>query len=290
TNQARLEAVAEEYGDSNASVWAHVMAGNSFLGNASRLAFRDGDASKAEYASAKSHFEDALAISDAPLEAHAKALFGLASVQEATSGGELDEAKASFQRLIDEYPDSPLVPAAEARLKALNRPTTGPLLAWLAEQNPQPADFAQPVDGSPDDEPALEGLPIEPGPGPPIGDADVSIDDVFSDLAGPMTTDDDPTGEEPATGESTAEEPSAEEPAESPDKPEMKAGAEDAPPTDPAADPPADPEAGTEEPAEKPAEGEKPSEDQPAAPAGSSSENEPPAGGSAESGSAGDSE
>ncbi|NNJ24241.1 hypothetical protein [Alienimonas chondri] len=209
-NVAAVEAVADEElgeGLTNATVWAHLRAGNLFLGSASRSAFSDKAAAEDGFESARKHFEAALAIDDAPSAARAQALYGLASVEEAVSDGDVSAATKTYTRLVEDYPDSPLVPAAELRLEALERPTTGPFLAWLAKQEPKQEDIARPLDNVP----TGEGDDDAPIPGV---DADA---DAGSELEAPpagMTPDVPAAGDETASAENAAEDDGEPKPAE----------------------------------------------------------------------------
>ncbi|QDT17442.1 tetratricopeptide repeat protein [Alienimonas californiensis] len=187
---AELEAVADEElsGTTNATAWAHLRAGNAFLSTASGAAFTDRKGAEDGLASARKHFEAALAAEDAPSALRAQALYGLASVEEASSSGDVKAATDLYNRLIADYPDSPLVPAAELRLEALKRPTTGPFLAWFDKQAPQQDDLARPLDNvTPDEDDApLPGVDAAapstpPAPTPPAGDEPATADEAPAD-------------------------------------------------------------------------------------------------------------
>lgn len=159
---AGFEAVAELDAGTNAAVWARVAAGETYLAEANNAAYTDRAAADDAYAGARKNFQSVLDDSSAPDPATAKALYGMAAVEEATGGDDLAPAKARLEELIADYPSSPLIPVAEARLKILNDPTVGPFLAWLDTQDPTPADFARPIDGAapePDPGPALPARP-----------------------------------------------------------------------------------------------------------------------------------
>ena len=128
--------MADLLGDSNAAVWAHLRAGHEFLTSAAAAAFNDRAGAKEDLKFAREHFEAALADDDAPAAARAQALYGLASVQEASSDGDVAAAKESYGRLVTDYPDSPLVPAAEMRLKVLDGPP--PARSWRGSTSRTP--------------------------------------------------------------------------------------------------------------------------------------------------------
>jgi len=179
---AEIEAAADEElsGKTNATVWAHLLAGKRYLATSYSSSFNDRAAADDALKSARTHFEAALAIDDAPAAAIAQARYGLANVEEATSEGDPAAAIAEYERLLEEYPQSPLVPAAERRLEILRRPTTGPFLAWFEQQNPEPQDAAAPIDRSPADpeeDALIPGVSPPPAPGEtPAADLDVDVD------------------------------------------------------------------------------------------------------------------
>lgn len=209
---AELEAVADEElsGTTNATAWAHLRAGNAFLSTASAAAFTDRKGSEDGLASARKHFEAALAAEGAPSALRAQALYGLASVEEASSSGDVKAATDLYTRLIADYPDSPLVPAAELRLETLKRPDTGPFLAWFDKQTPQQEDLARPLDNvTPDEDdaplpgvdaaPPTPSAPTPPAPAPPAADEPAAGE---GDAEAPMTEE---TPEPVATESSEAE-------------------------------------------------------------------------------------
>jgi hypothetical protein len=52
--------------------------------------------------------------------------------------GELDRARADYQALRKEYPDSALADSARKGLERLERPATKEFYDWFARENPQP--------------------------------------------------------------------------------------------------------------------------------------------------------
>ena len=172
---AGYEAVADLDAGTNAAIWARVAAGETYLAEANNAAFTDRAAADDAYDGARTNFQAVLDDSSAPDAAVAKALYGMAAVEEATGGGDLQPAKDRLEELVADYPSSPLVPLAEARLTALADPAVGPFLAWLDTQDPSPEDLARPIDAAgPDRGPTLPSRPeglerIESSPG--AGDA-----------------------------------------------------------------------------------------------------------------------
>ncbi|MFH5802427.1 tol-pal system YbgF family protein [Alienimonas sp. DA493] len=214
---AELEAVADEElsGTTNATAWAHLRAGNTFLATASGAAFTDRKGAEDDLASAKKHFEAALAFEGAPSAVRAQALYGLASVEEATSAGDVKAATDLYNRLIADYPSSPLVPAAELRLETLKRSSTGPFLAWFDKQNPQQEDLARPLDNVPAEDgddallPGVEGAapdaPAAPETEPETADAPMAPTDASPEPVASETSESTPAPE--SDGEPTPETP-----------------------------------------------------------------------------------
>ncbi len=213
------ENVAELEAGSNAEVWAHIGAGKEFLAGASGSRFTDRASADAGLASARKHFEAALAMDGAPPAARAQALFGLANVEEADSKGEIAAAKTRYEQLKTEFPTSALIPAAELRLEVLERSTTGPFLAWLDTQSPEQTDLARPLDGAPSGLDADAPIPgfdapaVAPSSNPPAA----LVPDVPAPEA-PMTEGEtppaDPVPADAETGDAPAEAAPAAEPTE----------------------------------------------------------------------------
>ena len=187
---AGFEAVADLDAGSNAAVWARVAAGETYLAEANDAAYTDRAAADDALDGARTNFQAVLDDGSAPEAATAKALYGMAAVEEATGGGDLAAAKARLEELVADYPNSPLVPVAEARLKALDDPSVAPFLAWLDTQDPTPEDFARPLDGSaPDRGPALPARPqgferIGPPGESTDDDADAPVEPAPADAGG----------------------------------------------------------------------------------------------------------
>ena len=167
-----FESVAELDAGTNAAVWARLAAGQRYLTAAAGESYTDRAAADDDFESARTNFRAVLDDADAPAVAKAKALYGMAAVEEATGGGDLGPATARLEELVADYPDSPLAPVAESRLKELRDPSIAPFLAWLDTQDPTPEDLARPLDGPADAPDAGPQLPARPEGLERIGSSD----------------------------------------------------------------------------------------------------------------------
>ena len=145
-DQAELADVAVTYPDTPAALWAELIEADYHTRTGVAALYTDRATADDELKLAREKYE-AVLDRDPPAQAAQKALFGLATVQEVTSGGELTPALETYGRLIDEYPDSPFTALAERRVEELERPAAKPFYTWLAEQEPKPSDLQRPIDG-----------------------------------------------------------------------------------------------------------------------------------------------
>ena len=199
---AGFEAVATLDAGTNAAVWARVAAGETYLSEAKNAAYTDRAAADDALEGARTNFQAVLDDPDAPVAATAKVLYGMAAVEEATGGGDLEPARARLEELVADYPTSPLVPVAKTRLEALDDPSLGPFLAWLDTQDPTPEDFARPIDGAaPEAAPSLPARPegfrrIETGSGDAaVGGDATAEEDTDAEPAEPTGGDPEPVAE-----------------------------------------------------------------------------------------------
>lgn len=224
-----FETVADDYPDTEIAAWAKVNQGRLSLQEGIRDAFQDRESSQRALADAKGAYEAALGNPAAPAEVREKALFGLATYEEAVSTGDTTAAIAAYQRLVDEFPNGGSRKYAEQRIETLQTDSAKEFYAWFSEQEPK-----RELGGAPND-----GIGINsPFSTPPTADdADTDMkadttpetaeeplgDNPFENLKSDDATDEKMT-DESATGEkgdaTTKTEPSENTPAEA--KSEMK--------------------------------------------------------------------
>lgn len=142
----RLLAVAEQYGDSPAGIYARLMAANGQLNSGIDQLFQDKAKAREELTEAIKNFTHVLENSNEPLFTH-QATLGLARANESLN--DLPKAREFYQKLIEQK--GIYSQMAEARLKDLDRKSTKDFYDWFAEQQPRPR---------------LDSLPGMPGIGP----------------------------------------------------------------------------------------------------------------------------
>ena len=124
---AGFEAVADLDAGSNAAVWARVAAGETYLAEANDAAYTDRAAADDALDGARTNFQAVLDDGSAPEAATAKALYGMAAVEEATGGGDLAAAKARLEELVADYPNSPARPRRRGPVEGAGRPLRRPV-------------------------------------------------------------------------------------------------------------------------------------------------------------------
>lgn len=146
-SQFQLIASDPALSKTSAAPWAKIQEADAKLQEGIRLAFTDRDRGLRELTESKSRYEDLLRQTSLDPLIRERALFGLARCQETLSSGSLDEAIATYEKLIKEFPDSVYKPAVQQRTKELGRPGAKDFYAWFSKQKPtsvapsrQPAD------------------------------------------------------------------------------------------------------------------------------------------------------
>jgi predicted negative regulator of RcsB-dependent stress response len=131
-----LQQIAEDYRGTEPAVLAQLVLAETQLNEgASKLYSSKSDAEK-DLSHAVGSFKQVSQTTKDPM-LRAWALYGLGRAHE--SQGQLDPARADYQKLIDEYPNSSLVSAAREHLAQLKETSVKEFYDWFAKQNPQPA-------------------------------------------------------------------------------------------------------------------------------------------------------
>ena len=209
TDTAGFEAVAEVEADTDAAVWAHLAAAHGHYDSGMNSAFRDRAAADDSFTKAREQFDAVLGDTTAPDEARVRALYGLAAVEEVTGGGDLSKARDLYGQVADDYPDSPLAPAAELRIERLASGGAEAFYAWFASQNPAPRDLDRPLDQPAGGDAGDDLLPT-------VDDADADSEAAAPEAAAPeaagaaaagaaaSSADDPPADDPPATDDPSA--------------------------------------------------------------------------------------
>ena len=135
---------SETYRDTEAGAWALQSAGDIGLATGSRFMFTDRGEAIEYLKNAEEDFQSAYNMAKTPM-LRQRALMGLAQSQESLN--KFDDASSSYEKLIGDFPDSPLVPAAEENLALLQKPSTKQFYDWFFAQKPARAQTPDPLGG-----------------------------------------------------------------------------------------------------------------------------------------------
>ena len=141
-----LAGVAEAYSGTPIGEWARLRTAEQYLQNGIRLQFTDREASGVELKEAQSALETLLNQSRLTPVVRERALFAMGRVLEATSTGDLGPAITAYEKMLQEFPDSPYKPVVTEQIEQLKRKSTQEFYAWFAEQKPLLQDRDQPAD------------------------------------------------------------------------------------------------------------------------------------------------
>lgn len=254
-NETEYQDVADQFENTSIGYVARLQQADLLAGNAVNNMFRNRKVALEEIESARAAYERLVDVSDLPVDLKVRVLAGLARLTECENDGSEEKTKTAigaWQRIIDEFPDSPLFKKlAEDRISHLKRESTRQFYAWFHKQEPKPGDDSL----MPQDRPSSS-VPEIPNPldlngiGIPGG---ASIPGISTPLApggsSESTTPAAPTeGAAPAEGTTppaaTPETPAAEQPVPEQPAPEQ--------PAQPAAEQPAAEQPALEQPAAQP--------------------------------------
>jgi hypothetical protein len=144
--------VADKYAGTKVASWARLREAEAELSSGIRLMFTDRDAGRSDLKKAEESFEKLIADKSSPPEAIERALFGLARSREtlpaknAPASTVNDPAIKTYQRLLEQFPDTVYKSLAESRIAALRTGSAQDFNAWFETQNPKPADREMPKD------------------------------------------------------------------------------------------------------------------------------------------------
>jgi len=160
--EAQLENLAVEYDGTPTGFWSRLRLADLLLTQGIEELFRDRASGNELLRQAVEHYEIVAASGDGDLLIE-RAYWGLGQAHESLD--ELDQARESYQRLVQRYGDSALADQAKKRLAALDQPQVKEFYDWFAQQTtaaPQTSPFGDASD--------LESLPDEPPESSESGD------------------------------------------------------------------------------------------------------------------------
>ncbi len=141
--------------------WSLLQAGRGFLQEGLRTALTNREVSDARLTESVEAFEKLLKQTNAPAAAREEALFGLATAREVLNGDDTSQAIATYQKLIEEFPESGHKAWATQRVEALQKKSTQEFYAWFRQQDPKPSDRPLPSDLLPGGIPAPDPTNLE---------------------------------------------------------------------------------------------------------------------------------
>lgn len=136
-----FDEVAEKHPSSAVAAWARLKEADDYLKSGLREAFTNREISQSEIKKGLDVYQKLVSGGPGILpEIRERALFGLARCQEIASDGNTDEALASYQRLLKDFPDTCFQAIANQRIKELDSSQAKDFYAWFHELKPKPQE------------------------------------------------------------------------------------------------------------------------------------------------------
>ena len=132
--------IADENPGTPAAAWARLSAANGYLTSAIRISFTDRKASSGSFDKARTEFDKLLNKRGTPKGVRERALYGIARLEESTSGDDTATAVSAYEKLLSEFPESAYKATAEQRIAKLKSGDSQSFYAWFAKQQPSVAD------------------------------------------------------------------------------------------------------------------------------------------------------
>lgn len=189
--------LADKYPKAPVGHWARLEGAKQFLQQGLARALTDRATSESALTNAKEAYQKILNDKSVSQEIRQEALYGLATVLEATSDGDTKPAIDAYEALLKEFPNSPHRLWAESRVKDLKTENAASFYAWFSKQNPKPTDRSGPKD-IPALNSLLPDLNIEGGDEATNPDNGEKAPDLPADAAMPAKESNVPAGEFPA--------------------------------------------------------------------------------------------
>jgi hypothetical protein len=276
-DREELAAVARSYADSEVGYWASLQLGDRHLNEGVNQLFSDRPKANEELKDAEDSYIEAAKSDDALIRQRAQ--FGLARTYEAQF--ELDDARKTYEALVQEYPKGLFVESAKRRIDELSEKSTKRFYDWFADQKVKPPAEASGtgerpafnLDSLPDRLPnSIDEMPSTDLDGSGDDDEPASSTDDAETPDGTSLDDrlqlgDTPAGDDTANDESDpapSTDTGTEEPLDDSETPDGATPDEDSSETE--TEPPADPDA-ADEPEGRSEDASDPTEEEAAAPA-----------------------
>jgi tetratricopeptide (TPR) repeat protein len=133
--------VSKNYPNTAAAAWSLLFQGNDSLAQGINNLYQDRDLAETMLAEAKERFKEARGATREKIVI-SRANYGLGLAAE--SLGEVDEASAAYQGVVDANESEQMVSVAKERMERLVDPQVKEFLAWFSEQDFAPADPSLP--------------------------------------------------------------------------------------------------------------------------------------------------
>lgn len=147
TSHQQFAEVADKFPGTDVARWARLREAELLLDEGVQAEFSSRELSKTQLKTAEERFRALLDDRRLTPAQRQRALFGLASVLEATSDSNLAPAIDAYEEVISEFgEDSVFGKLAKERIAALKKPEAAAFYAWFHNQNPQPRDRDRPAD------------------------------------------------------------------------------------------------------------------------------------------------
>ncbi|MFK7820304.1 MAG: tol-pal system YbgF family protein [Planctomycetaceae bacterium] len=132
--------IADENPGTAAGAWARLSAANGYFTKGVQLSFTSRTASDGSFEKANSAYKKLLDNRSTPKQVRERALYGMARLEEATSGEDTSSAIAAYEKLLSDFPQSIYKELAEERVAELKKPEVQKFYAWFKEQDPSVTD------------------------------------------------------------------------------------------------------------------------------------------------------
>lgn len=149
--------IREKYQGTIAGRWARLRESELYLQSGMAQMFENRELALTDLKKSKEGFEQLVAHKPADPVIQERALWGLSQVLEATCDGDTTKAVESYQRLLNEIPETYFKAIAEQRVASLKTGGAKDFYAWYSKQNPKPREN-RPKDG-------VDGDSMHPFPG-----------------------------------------------------------------------------------------------------------------------------
>ncbi len=142
--------IAEESRNTIVGQWAQLREADGTLKTGLKLLFTDREQSKENLKRAGDAYSSLIASGSTPNDIKERALFGLASIAEATCDGNTEKPIKQYKALMEQYPDSMYFNLAKDRVENLEKDESKEFYAWFSQLNPKQKDVKGILDATGD--------------------------------------------------------------------------------------------------------------------------------------------